>query len=247
MLRAVRFHAQLAHLGFSLVEDLLPAIRAQAGRLAVVSRERITQEMLRIFNAEKPSVGLLDLLAADLWEPIFRTPPVGDLLRFDALAPHFRKAGFGEPGPGLHLAAAETWWPGFRPEEVFVLERETKQRLAEARRAMASLRRLPALELAEKKEAVGSAAFPYAWAILRAESENGVGFLELPSWRKKQEVEGKLCPPPLLSGKDLLGLGFSAGPMIKAVLDEIRQRQWNEEISSKEEAIALAKSRLPSR
>jgi poly(A) polymerase len=49
-----------------------------------------------------------------------------------------------------------------------------------------------------------------------------------------------LDPPPLLSGDDLLALGWEQGPLFKKVLDAVREAQLDGTITTKEEAIRLA-------
>lgn len=60
MMRAVRFAAQL---GFSIEEETFEAIRRNASRIAIVSRERIIAELNKIVLAPVPSMGfeLLEL------------------------------------------------------------------------------------------------------------------------------------------------------------------------------------------
>jgi tRNA nucleotidyltransferase/poly(A) polymerase len=55
MMRAVRFASQL---GFRIDPGTLEAIRKMCDRLPIVSRERITDEFLKILASRKPSVGL---------------------------------------------------------------------------------------------------------------------------------------------------------------------------------------------
>ena len=55
MLRAARFAAQL---GFTVAPEALAAMGEHAGRLAIVSPERITDEMHKLLAAPVPSVGL---------------------------------------------------------------------------------------------------------------------------------------------------------------------------------------------
>ena len=58
MMRATRFATQL---GFTILDDIFEAIQRNAGRLKIVSQERITDELNKIMAAPKPSIGL-DLL-----------------------------------------------------------------------------------------------------------------------------------------------------------------------------------------
>lgn len=48
-----------------------------------------------------------------------------------------------------------------------------------------------------------------------------------------------LDPPPLLRGGDLLALGIPAGPVIKRLLEAVRQAQWDGEVHTRSEALAL--------
>ena len=67
MLRAVRFAAQL---GFDLAPELLPAMRQLSGRLAppVVSVERITDELCKMLESERPKLALELLDSGSLLE-----------------------------------------------------------------------------------------------------------------------------------------------------------------------------------
>jgi poly(A) polymerase len=69
MLRAVRFAAQL---GFELAPDLLPAMRRLNGRLMppVVSVERITEELCKMLESDRPKLALELLDAGGLLEVV---------------------------------------------------------------------------------------------------------------------------------------------------------------------------------
>ncbi len=69
MLRAVRFAAGL---GFELAPDLLPAMRRLGGRLAppVVSVERITDELCKMLESERPKLALELLDSGGLLEVV---------------------------------------------------------------------------------------------------------------------------------------------------------------------------------
>ncbi|MBS1271329.1 MAG: Multifunctional CCA protein [Candidatus Marinimicrobia bacterium] len=67
MLRAVRFAAQLQ---FSVDNAALEAIKTERERIEIVSQERITNELMKILESPKPSVGLLLLHETKLLEII---------------------------------------------------------------------------------------------------------------------------------------------------------------------------------
>ncbi len=75
MMRALRFAAQL---GFTIRPEALSAIGKMAGRLAIVSRERITDEFLKILAAPKPSVGLALIQSTGLTKHVF--PELSDMV-----------------------------------------------------------------------------------------------------------------------------------------------------------------------
>jgi poly(A) polymerase len=52
--------------------------------------------------------------------------------------------------------------------------------------------------------------------------------------------------PQLISGTDLKALGMAPGPAMGALLHEIREKQLQEEIATREEALRWAKAHIPS-
>jgi len=75
MMRALRFAAVL---GFTIDPGALAAITRMAGRLAIVSRERITDEFLKILAAPRPSVGLALIQETGLTPHVF--PELSDMV-----------------------------------------------------------------------------------------------------------------------------------------------------------------------
>lgn len=74
ILRAIRFASQL---NFILDESLKNAARELAGRLTIISQERITDEFFKILSAHKPSVGIELLYETGVLNIIF--PEVANL------------------------------------------------------------------------------------------------------------------------------------------------------------------------
>lgn len=62
---------------------------------------------------------------------------------------------------------------------------------------------------------------------------------------QKEEDQTVAAPPKLLDGHDLMReLGLRPGPQVGAVLEAVREAQGAGEISSREEALELARQRL---
>ena len=68
MMRAIRFAAQL---GFTIADETFDAIIKNAGRIRIVSQERITDELNKIMLSKKPSIGWDLLSKSGLLEIIF--------------------------------------------------------------------------------------------------------------------------------------------------------------------------------
>jgi len=68
MIRAAYFSAKL---GFILTEECLASMKNQAGRITIVSWERITTELKKILKTRKPSIGLSILQDTDLMKYVF--------------------------------------------------------------------------------------------------------------------------------------------------------------------------------
>ena len=74
MMRAIRFASQL---GFTIEEKTFQAIKDDADRISIVSQERITDELIKIIDSPKPSIGFDLLYQSGLLHIIF--PQMVDL------------------------------------------------------------------------------------------------------------------------------------------------------------------------
>ena len=52
----------------------------------------------------------------------------------------------------------------------------------------------------------------------------------------------QLSPPPLISGKDLIALGFAPGPKFKEILSALETEQLEGRLINKEEAIDFVRT-----
>ncbi|MFZ4682737.1 MAG: CCA tRNA nucleotidyltransferase [Terrimicrobiaceae bacterium] len=68
------------------------------------------------------------------------------------------------------------------------------------------------------------------------------GFLEK---RREDFASEPLIPPPLVTGNDLIALGWKPGPRFKEVLDAVQTRQLEGSLLSREEALEWMKNEYP--
>ncbi len=73
MMRAARFSSQLQ---FSIVADVIEAMREMASRLDIVSAERIREELIKIIMSDHPRVGLTVLVETGLAEYVLPELPL---------------------------------------------------------------------------------------------------------------------------------------------------------------------------
>lgn len=74
MMRAIRFATQL---GFQIVDDTFAAIKRNAARISIISKERIADELMKIMASPAPSIGWKLLLESGLLRLIF--PALADM------------------------------------------------------------------------------------------------------------------------------------------------------------------------
>ena len=89
MLRAARFAAQL---GFTVAEEAIAAMRTKAYRIAIVSQERITDELMKTVAAPAPSVGLRLLFETGLLAHVF--PELARLVGVETVGGYAHKDNF---------------------------------------------------------------------------------------------------------------------------------------------------------
>ncbi|MEW6055773.1 MAG: CCA tRNA nucleotidyltransferase [Bdellovibrionota bacterium] len=68
ILRAVRFSAQL---GFKIDRPTAHALKKHASLLKAISRERVREELIRLFTTTRPIMGLEAIAQNGLWEQVF--------------------------------------------------------------------------------------------------------------------------------------------------------------------------------
>lgn len=270
MLRAVRFAATL---DFQLDPETATAVRELAPELGCVSAERITQELRKMWESEYRTraarllleLGLLQFVLPEVaaraasadgretWNQILATfdelPAdaslvvclavmlIPDCLDADCLPEQRRLAGedaaerLGQIGRRLRLPNTEREQLAELVTNIGELAWSARRDLAWQKRTLCDARIRDRLLLEQ------------AWArsLDNTDWEDGVTFLQQ---RFNEWSEVEFNPPPLLTGQDLIRLGFKPGPRFKQVLDDVRDAQLNALISTGDEAETMARAIL---
>jgi tRNA nucleotidyltransferase/poly(A) polymerase len=259
MLRAVRFAARF---DFALDEPALAAIQEQAHELVIVSAERIAAEMRQILIHQNRARGVQMLQGARLLEVVL--PEVTALSPDEPWSPE--SAADTPWRRTLHILHRLNQ-PTF-PVSLTALLREIET--ADPPPAIVLLRRVydrwklkneeleGAVKLLAEEPFVRSASrlpWPQLQRILVAPRCNELlvycqavaevldgGTSEIDFCRQQLALPAvELNPPPLITGDDLKQLGIPAGPAYRGLLDAARDAQLEKRITTRDEALALAK------
>jgi poly(A) polymerase len=81
--------------------------------------------------------------------------------------------------------------------------------------------------------------------LLRARADRGLGDTRAAAWVTTQleRPRHELDPPPLVTGDNLISMGLSEGKLVGRLLAEVRRRQLDGELASRDAAIAWVRSR----
>jgi len=97
----------------------------------------------------------------------------------------------------------------------------------------------PKMRLSTLKRFLGEEGIGELLELVRIDALSSRGDLQYYNFCKEKMVELKqeeIHPEPLLTGKDLVAMGFSPGPIFSTILKEVEEAQLNGEIRTKEEA-----------
>ena len=250
MLRAVRFAARL---GFAIDGETADAIRQSARELDGVSRERIGQEVKKMLAGPNRGVAAWELEYLGLDAEVLKEPnmtvaptrvgrladdtpyPVAlaawlldrheeDLEQMDSRGEQLDR----------QLYIAERWG------RALVLSNDESHRLRKCLEIHWSLTHdWDRLGVARQKRLAASEHFESALVLVQA-----VDRPEFVSIRRRviALAETELAPEPLLTGDDLVGAGFEPGPQFRQLLDAVYDAQLEGALSSRDEAIELARA-----
>ena len=244
LLRAVRFTATL---DFTLDETTAAAVREMASEIVVVSHERIAQELRRmLIDSHRrravelcADVGLLSVILPESSELANDEPTLAMLSLLDV--------------PSFELAFSALLHSLTTKPTVHDVCRRLKLSNDETDRIVwlvahqDDLADAPSQTLARLKRTLAHPYHDDLIALLRvkrlahAADMQPVLFCDEYLTRTPLSV---IDPPPLITGDDLKSLGLKPGPEFKTLLDAIRDAQLNGEITTHEQALALASTTI---
>jgi poly(A) polymerase len=242
MLRAVRFTAAF---DFQLDDEARAAIVEMAGEINVVSPERIAMEMRRMLCHASRALGMhlmLDAgLAAELLPEIVPHDDLGNR-RFDTALKISAKLG---PQCGFPLALAAFLHLFVDSAQAAGVCKRWRLSNKEIERTCwlvahhASLFNALSTRWSTLQPLLIADGIGDLLALTEATSQSGAEAAAFCRKLLDQSAES-LDPPPLLTGDDLLAHGIPSGPQYKGLLQRIRVAQLDGEVTTKEQALAMA-------
>src|ERR1700739_556619 len=253
MMRACRF---VSRFGFEVERDTFKAILDNADGIKNVSRERIADELKEICIGKFAAKGLTLLATTGLLRRIL--PEGVSDTRFVYTLERFTKFQTSDPLMGLAmlLADVQTSEAANKVVESLKLSNEEAAVIMGAVRNCGSGKEIGTVGYAGSDEfyfpagvkmlAREKGILPYAVDVF--EQNLKLGYTLLTSEAGKKAIERfraltpeEVRPTLMVTGKDLIAMGFPQSPMFTKVLNLTELRQLNGEFSTREDALEFAK------
>jgi len=243
MIRAVRFAVRF---GFRMDPKTVAAVRRHASKITSISGERIYDELAKMLahrSAAQAAKTLADLgLARYIFPQLFdgRASYEAGVARLTIL-PERRDCSLALGGLVCELPAADIrklvrkWGASNELKEELCFYAKHLDRWVDAE----------SMPLCDFKRLMASPHFDGLRQLWLAEEKLQTG-LQLHSRRIARRAKAiprsKVAPSPLLTGDDLIKMGLPEGPRLGRVLRRIYDAQLNDQISTRRQAVRLAKS-----
>jgi poly(A) polymerase len=242
LLRAVRIASRL---GFAIEPATLVAMEANAPAVAKVAPERVREELEKMLAGPGRAAALAILLDTGLLRAVLDmiAPRWSELLLVDA------RTDAGEwvrrlPESTPFEATFACLMRGLGNTDVhdvcrrLTCSNEQRELVAWLVQHHRDLEPLENVSLAAFKRLMSNPAFAWLCEIAVARSGSAEGLRRAIMARKGAIDPARVQPAPLVTGDDLIARGMPAGPMYSRVLDELYRRQLEEELTTREQALA---------
>lgn len=241
MLRAVRFAAMLE---FSIDSATADAIRRGASDLEGVSRERIGQEVTWMLTDPNRALAAWEMQYLGLDRPALREANILEAPRRVGRLPE--QAAFPTALAAWLLdrhkdqSGEEAMQTGAKWASALVLSGADTRALQRCLSTLDVLRSgWSGLGVAAQKRMAASDGFDQAVMLLQ--SEDTQAFVDVRRRVVDLSASG-LAPSPLITGDDLIALGFEPGPTFRRILDAVYDAQLEGSTTTRSEALALAEA-----
>jgi poly(A) polymerase len=234
ILRAVRFGARL---GYTIEPATWQAVCEMAPQIHRVSAERIREELVRILTEGQAAIGVRMLEESGLRSQILPelewTPHLEHSLEMIKVKapPDFAM------GVLLHE---------LNPELAGQIAERLKFSRAEMHHMTALVKNLPAfatvrqMRLSALKRFLRLQRFEDHLELARIHAIAGAGNLDDYSFASRRYMEwtdADIAPPPLITGEDLIVLGYTPGPAFRDMLTRVEDEQLEGRLRGKAEAV----------
>lgn len=241
-LRAVRFAARL---GFEIDEPTADAIRRHASELRGVSRERIGDELRRMFadRARHHAAWTLQYLWLDepVLEQAHKDAAPTSLARLPDQAEYPTCLAAWAMDRGEVVEATQIAGVVSTYRTALCLTNDERDRLRDILKGVAVLRHAwPGLSVAEQKRTAASDWFVEALRLVSTRDPEHMARIRQGVDALARTPSG-LAPSPLLSGDDLVAEGYRTGPAFGQLLAHLYDAQLEDRVATREEALELAR------
>ncbi len=275
MLRAIRFAARF---DFKIEPVTMEALLRHAGRIFDVSRERIGEELSKMFTCPHTGRALTLLDETGLLEIILpnvaamkgvaqpaQFHPEGDVFEHTRYMLELFGGGSVTLAFGILLhdvgkpaTATETDRIRFNSHDVVGAEmtsrilkrlrfsRETIIRVRALVRYHMRFRHVCEMKRSKLRRFMAMDGFDEMLELFRLDclaSHNSLELYEFVKDEMGRDITG--LPEPLLSGDDLIGLGYEPGPLFGEIIKDVMDAQLEGLVSTRDEALELALRRFP--
>jgi poly(A) polymerase len=242
-LRALRAARLAAKLGFHIDTGTAQAIRSHAAQLTGVSRERIGQEIRRMAAHASRATAARLIWELGLEAPVFAKGGAEGPRTWTTLA--------GTPPEVAYSTALAAWALDMGAKEPAELVKHWRQALTLANEdrdmLRSTLQTLPTLEhewsqlsMARQKRLAASPWFGEVLVLMRVRQPQLAEAVEA-RLEELGATPGGLWPEPLVTGDDLVRLGFKPGPEFKRILDATYDAQLEGKVLTAHQGLELAR------
>lgn len=246
MLRAVRFAGQL---GFEIETETFKAIQANVDKIVNVSRERIAEELKKLTTGKFAAKGVSALISTGLFRRIFSLQFLENT-NTALILERFSLNNTTDPVEGLAMLLADCHNQDVIVEILDSLKLSFKESDT-IRNATCFRYKLGMIgQMEEGAVRLFARSFP-ALGINLFEQDLGMGLYNTIGIESGMEnvvrlrrlTHEDLFPTPMVTGADLIKMGFKPSPMFTTVLKNVEYHQLNGDFKSTEQALEYAKKK----